>query len=67
MINEKEILANIELNVFVEYNIPKDLGKVIIRYHEKCNEAVSNRNSILNDLYYKDGIRDGVKFIIEII
>ncbi len=52
---------------FCDTDIPSEKKKIIIECFESCNEAVITRNSILNDLYYKDGIRDGGNLILEII
>ena len=37
------------------------LMKLITNYEESC----TCRNALLNDLYYKDGVRDGVSLILE--
>lgn len=54
-------------NHFLETNIEKEKREFVIQNFNNYSDNINYRNSILNDLYYKEGIRDGIRLIIEII
>lgn len=64
--SEIEIKANYKLfNHFLETNVETITRSFILQNFQNYNESINHRNSILNDLYYKDGIRDGIKLMLE--
>lgn len=48
-------------------SISEELQKSLIKAFNNYIECNNCRNGLLNDLYYKQGIRDGVNFILECI
>ncbi len=54
-------------NHFLETNIEKEKREFVIQNFNNYSDDINYRNSILNDLYYKDGIRDGINLFIECI
>ena len=48
------------------YNCFQDKNDYLLKTIERYIDSVSAQNSLLNDLYYKDGIRLGVKLNNEI-
>lgn len=56
-------IKNYEVIIF---NCFQDKNDYLIKTIEKYIESLSAQNSLLNDLYYKDGIKIGVKLYHEI-
>ena len=62
-INYSNDIKNYEVIIF---NCFQDKNDYLIKIIEKYIESLSAQNSLLNDLYYKDGIKIGVKLYHEI-
>ena len=59
---------NENYNKFINSNnqyVPTDKHKLLVDLVANYEESCTCRNALLNDLYYKDGIRDGVSLILE--
>ncbi len=64
--SELDVKATYQLfKHFLETNVETITRSFILQNFENYNDSISHRNSILNDSYYKDGVRDGIHLMIE--
>lgn len=73
---DKEFIKKEKINIEEKYeefkialnNMPKSFRETkekILTSFEIYNEAIIYRNSYFNEKYYKNGLKDGIKLIIE--